>query len=267
MKLLPLYFRIALRYSKHYLKASRKDKPGHPLVRRFIDEVLKDTRHYYAFSDIEGLRHAQLQNKNHITIADYGAGSLVNSSPSRTIRDIVKYSAISPASGQFLFRFCRFLKPQTILELGTSMGISGAYLAGAAPHARMISIEGCPETGQLARYHFSLLSIKQPEVYTGTFEAQLPRALKQLKKLDLLYLDGDHRAGQSLKYFQQCLPYAHAQSVFVIADIHWSDEMEGFWEDIRQQPQVKLSIDLFHFGILFFNGQQEKQEHYTLIPF
>ena len=235
-------------------------------MRQFINEILEDTRHYYAFTDIERLRYAQLQNKNHIKVTDHGAGSLVNKDEVRTVGNILKYSAISPASGQFLFRLCRYFKPDTILELGTSLGISGAYLACAAPHARMISIEGCPETRQLAQDHFGLLRLNNIALYEGTFEEQLPQALFRLKKLDLLYIDGDHRAGQSLKYFNQCLDYAHPKSIFVIADIHWSDEMEKFWAYIRQHPQVSISIDLFHFGLLFFQGSQAGKEHYSLIP-
>lgn len=264
MNLLSLYFRIAIRYLKYYIKASRR--ATNPFVQQFIDEVLDDDRHYYAFTDIERLRYAQLRNKNHLHITDYGAGSLVNKSNTRTVGNILKYSAISAASGQFLFRLCQYLKPETILELGTSLGISGAYLASAAPHAHMISIEGCPATGQWAQQHFNLLRLEQIALYVGTFEEQLPWALKQLKRLDLLYIDGDHRAGQSLKYFNQCLAYTHPNSVFVIADIHWSDEMEDFWAYIRHHSQVSISIDLFHFGLLFFNNSLEGQEHYSLIP-
>ena len=46
-------------------------------------------------------------------------------------------------------------------------------------------------------------------------------------------------------------------------DIHWSLEMEEAWEEIKAHPKVRLTIDSFFWGIVFFRKEQEK-EHFTI---
>ena len=81
-----------------------------------------------------------------------------------------------------------------------------------------------------------------------------------------LYLDGDHRAGASMQYVRACMEIHRNDSIFVLADIHWSVEMEKTWETIRNMPEVTLSIDLFWIGILFFDPSIKVKQHYQLVP-
>lgn len=265
MKWILLYARLLFRYARYYLAAKTRYGTHSPFVFALIEEVLEDKRNYYAFTDIEGLRRELLRDKSRIALRDLGAGSLVSSQAQRRISSLARYSAISPASGRLLFRLLQFAKPKSMLELGTSLGLSGAYQAASAPTARFITIEGCPETAKRAKRHFERLGLGQVDVRTGSFEDKLPRALEALGQLDYLYLDGDHRKGASLKYIEACLPYAHKDSLFVIADIHWSNEMEAAWAELRQRPEVRLSIDLFHFGLLFFREEFKEKQHFALI--
>jgi hypothetical protein len=75
----------------------------------------------------------------------------------------------------------------------------------------------------------------------------------------LVFFDGNHKREPTLSYFSQCLAYAHSDSVFVFDDIHWSDEMEYAWEEIKNHPQVTITIDLFFLGLVFFRREQAKQ--------
>jgi predicted O-methyltransferase YrrM len=153
-----------------------------------------------------------------------------------------------------------------MLELGSSLGISTAYQAFAAPDAQFISIEGCAETAAVAKQNLTTLGIHHVDLQLGTFKSLLPSAAKRLGKLDYLYIDGDHRYKTSLDYFNTCLPYAHHQSVFVIADIYWSTDMETAWNKMCAHPSVSLSIDYYHFGLLFFRQENKTRQHFTLIP-
>lgn len=265
MKWIKLYSRLLLRYLQYFFRARTRYGLHAPFVFQFTEAVIEDERLFYAFQDIESMRRGLLKNRQRITIQDHGAGSLVNPASQRSIKNIARYSAISAASGQLLFRLTLLMKPKTLLELGTSLGISTAYQASAAQEAQMISIEGCPETAAVARQNFKRLGLQNIQIKQGTFAEQLPGALRQLGQLDYLYIDGDHRRGASLSYFATCLPYLHAGSVVVMADIHWSDEMESAWLELQQQECVRLSIDLFHFGLLLFRTEQKVKRHYTII--
>lgn len=265
MKLLSIQFRLLLRWLRYFWRAKTIYDVHSPFVADLVNAVLEDTRHFYAFSEIEGMRRQLLESKKEVRIEDHGAGSKVNESNNRTIGNITRYSAISPRVGRWLFRLAHFHKPQIILELGTSMGISTLYLAAGALNAKVITMEGCADIAKQAQRNFTFLNKKNIESREGVFEKLLPTALSDLQKIDLLFLDGDHRAGASLQYFEQCLAYAHEQSVFVIADIHWSEEMETAWKQLKLHPRVSLSIDLFYIGFLFFRTENKQPEHYTLI--
>ena len=44
-------------------------------------------------------------------------------------------------------------------------------------------------------------------------------------------------------------------------DIHYSAEMENAWNEIKLRKEVCLSIDLYHFGLIFFNNDLPKQDY------
>jgi predicted O-methyltransferase YrrM len=253
------------RYLKYYFRAETHYGVHSPFVYELAREVLEDGREFYAFSTIEGFRRLLLRSKRRINITDYGAGSKIEPGGQRSIRSLARHSAVSAGTGRQLFRLVNFLKPGAMLELGTSLGISTAYQAAAALNAQMLTIEGCPETAKLAFQHFKELGLPSIRVLNGPFHELLPSALKHLQQLDYLYLDGDHRAAACLENFRVCLPYAHNGSVFVIADIHWSKEMEQAWMEMQQQPEVTLAVDFFHFGLLFFRQEQREKQYFTLI--
>ena len=74
------------------------------------------------------------------------------------------------------------MKAGNILEIGTSLGITTAYLALAIPDAKIITLEGCPELSRKAREHFDRLGIKNIELIEGRFEETLPVALDRTRK-------------------------------------------------------------------------------------
>ncbi len=81
--------------------------------------------------------------------------------------------------------------------------------------------------------------------------------------LDFAFFDGNHRYEPTLRYFNLCAARRTERSVFVLDDIHWSAEMERAWNTIRQHPEVRLTIDLFFVGLVFFRRNQPRQ-HFRL---
>ena len=255
-----------MRFVRFYFGAKTKYDVHSPFVYEFVREVLEDDRWYYAFDEIENLRAYMLNDQRTIRIKDRGAGSQVEKKKVRTIASLARHSANRPFVCRMLFKIVNLYKPKTLLELGTSLGISTQYLAAASLNAKMITIEGCPETAHLAKGNFKLLKTKNISLLEGPFDQMLPAALEKLEKPDFLFIDGNHRLKPTLNYFHTCLQYAHENSVFVFDDIHWSDEMETAWKQIKQHPMVTLSIDLFFFGVVFFKKDFHTKEHYQLVP-
>ncbi len=262
--------RFAFRYLQYLLKARTLHGTHSPFVYSLLEEVIYDTRHYYVFDEIETLRENLLRDERTINIKDFGAGSKINSSPKRKIKDIARNSAKADKYGQLLFRLIQKFKPETLLELGTSLGISTIYQAAAAPKSKTLTLEGCPETAAVAKENFGKMKLNNIEIIVGNFDETLPAVLGNPATpfplgragdglLDYVFFDGNHRKAPTLAYFSQCLTKAHNDSVFVFDDIHWSEEMEEAWEEIKADAAVTVTIDLFFIGMVFFRKEQVKE--------
>lgn len=151
-------------------------------------------------------------------------------------------------------------QPKTILELGTSLGISAAYLALGNPDAQIITLEGAANVASLARENLAEIGAANTKLVTGNFDYTLAEVIKKLDHIDLIFIDGNHRREPTERYFHQLLPLADNDTIMIFDDIHWSAEMELAWETISQHPSVTTSVDMFFIGIVFFRREfMEKQ--------
>ena len=253
----------SLAYTRYLRKARTKYYIHSPFVYQLCENVIFDKRHYYAFDEIEMRRAVLLNSKQIIEITDFGAGSTIFKDNKRKIGDLARYTASSAKKGRLLFRLVNYFQPKNILELGTSLGISTMYMAKAKKMANVHTIEGCKQTAAYAKQSFEVMQLPNITLHTARFEEILPQLLPKINNLDVVFFDGNHRSEATRQYFKQCLPYFHNDTVLVLDDIHWSADMEQFWQEIQQDEKVQISIDLFHIGLLFFRKEQAK-EHFTL---
>ena len=254
------------RFWNWYRRAQTCYQVHSPFVYQLCRHALEDDRHRYAFDDVEQLRRRLMRSPSTLEMTDFGAGSRVTGTTTRQLAQVARDSANGGARGRLLFRLVDFLKPDSLLEMGTSLGIGTLYQKFAARNAPMISLEGCPQTAERARHHFDVLHRSEVDVRVGPFDETLPRALADLGKVDWLFNDGDHRYEPTLRYFELTLPHVHADTVLAFDDIHWSDGMERAWCELRVHPRVRLSVDFYHCGLLFFREEQREVEHYDLAP-
>jgi predicted O-methyltransferase YrrM len=204
-----------------------------------------------------------LTNKNKIRVTDFGAGSNVFKSSKREIAKIAKVAGISNKKSKLLIRFIKYFKPKTILEIGTSLGLGTSALHIGNKKSDITTLEGCPETSAIAKKSFTKFNFKNIELITGDFSKTLPKVINQKVKFDLIYFDGNHQKEATLNYFENCLQSIHNDSIFIFDDIHWSKEMTEAWGIIKNHSKVTVTIDVFHWGIVFFRKEQTK-EHFTV---
>ncbi len=258
--------RLLFNYLKYVISASNGKGHGihSPFLYAFVRQVLNDSTAYPDYARIEVFRKTLLKDKTVLEVDDFGAGPSRKSSALRTISSIARSAAKSPGLAQLLYRIARFYKPQHILELGTSLGISAAYLASGNPDAKLITCEGSAAIADKARQHLTSLHCNNTTVVTGNFDQTLPGVLQQLGRVDLAYIDGNHRLEPTLRYFEQIREYTTTDSILIFDDIHWSREMENAWEIIRNSPGVTASVDLFFLGFIFFRKEFKEPLHYTI---
>lgn len=249
-------------YIRYRLSVQSKFSLHSPFIYKFWAGILKDKTQYPAYMDAERFRKELLNDERTMNRIDFGAGSNEAIPQSRPVKvkDLARRSLISETEGRFLYKLVKELQPDSILELGTSLGLSTLYLAEAAPSALIITIEGCVETAALARQNFEKAGKKNITVLTGTFDEKLKEALRLMPNPDMVFFDGNHRKEPTLKYWEECKPYLNASSVAVFDDIHWSGEMEEAWKIIISRPEVKVSIDLYHLGVIYFREELSKED-------
>lgn len=257
------HLRFFFKYLHYLLTAKTKHAIHSPFVFELLSNIIEDTTPFYKYSLIESCRARLLLSHQTITVKDFGAGINKAEAYQREVKSIAKHSAKSAKYGQLLFRMVNHFHPKNILELGTSLGISTMYQLAPNSKAKVITLEGCPETANIAKQNFELLGFKNIESMVGNFENTLPQALQKLEKVDYVFFDGNHRKTPTLAYFEQCLNYAHNETLFIFDDIHWSKEMEEAWTIIKNNEKVTVTIDLFFLGLVFFRKEQLKQ-HFVL---
>ena len=226
--------------------------------------AVRHTGSYRAYAAIEARRQQLLSSPASISVTDLGAGSHSGAGRQRRVADIARTAAKPPHLAQLLFRLVNYFRPATVLELGTSLGLTTAYLAAANSRHRVITFEGCPNVAGVARETFAALNISNVRIVEGNIDDTLAPTLVALPApVDFVFFDGNHRYEPTLRYFELCLAYRTDESVFVFDDIHWSEEMERAWEAIKIHPDVTVTVDLFYIGLVFFRKNQPKQ-HFAL---
>ncbi len=251
---------LAVDYLKHRFTSKTRHGVHSPFAYQLVDKVIYDFHAKPDYSKIEELRAELLQDERIITITDLGAGSHLNNNKQKQVRTLAK-NALKPARlGQLIHRLAANANPDNIIELGTCLGITTAYLATAAPNAQVISIEGCPETAAIAEENLSKLGIKNTGLLVGNFDQILPGVIDMLPKLDFVFVDGNHRKQATLDYFKWCLPKLGDNSIMIFDDIYWSRGMKEAWEEIKAHPQVTVTIDLFWIGLVFVRKGQARED-------
>jgi predicted O-methyltransferase YrrM len=254
---------------KSYLKFLWNSKNEHgvhsPFVFNLLTKCFYDRKSKPEYAILKNYRKSLLENKNFIEVTDFGAGSRVFKSNRRQISKIASTAGISEKRAELLFRVTNYFKPATILEIGTSLGLATSALALGNIYAKVITLEGCPQTAnecqsQLQKFDFNNVNSIVTEFESYFEELQLNTATENFH---LIYFDGNHSKKATLAYFDLLLPTITNDSVWIFDDIHWSPEMEEAWQAIKNHPKVTVTIDTFQWGFVFFRYEQEK-EHFVI---
>ena len=255
--------RFLLRYIHYYLTAQTKHDIHSPFLFDLVTKTICNRDSKKIFSPIEKIRRELLNNYEHISIRDFGAGFSGTVYHDRTISFITKNSGKNPKYSRLLYHLTNHLKPKCMIELGTSAGISAAYQSLGNPQGKFFTIEGCKQTAALAKQTFEKLEVNNIILINDEFENGLKKIFAERQQIDYVFIDGNHRKAPTLHYFDQCLNHSVPTAVFIIDDINWSHEMCEAWQSIILHPRVTISIDLFMMGIVFINPQFSK-EHFRI---
>jgi predicted O-methyltransferase YrrM len=257
---------LAVKWFQYFVSASNSSGHGihSPFVYELIREVFNDDRDYYAYKLIETAKRNLLQDNRLVQVADFGAGSAIRKNSPKKISSIAKTALSDQKFGRLLFRLANYYNAKNILELGTSLGISAAYLASADATSRVVTLEGSVSVAKIATETFQKLKLGNIQQISGDFKETLSEAVAVNPPADLVFIDGNHRKKPVLDYFEQILNKISSSSLIIIHDIHWSKDMEEAWDTIQKHASVKMSIDIFSAGLVFFGTEFQFKQHFTI---
>ncbi|MDI6051030.1 class I SAM-dependent methyltransferase [Flavobacterium sp. XS2P24] len=256
---------------KSYLQFLWHSKNEHavhsPFVFNLLTKCFYDKKSKPEYAILKKYRNSLLANNNTIEVTDFGAGSKVFKSNTRVISKIAKTAGISPKRSELLFRITHYFQPDTILEIGTSLGLATSALSlgsrSVGIKAKIITLEGCPETAKQAQLQFQKFNFNTIRSEITEFSTYLQNCTLNTEHFSLIYFDGNHSKKATLDYFELLLPTITNETVWIFDDIHWSPEMEEAWEIIKKHPKVTVTIDTFQWGLVFFRREQPK-EHFVI---
>ena len=260
MKLSTAIYR-ALSWLRHQLTA--RNTGGHgihsPYLFEWVRMVLHDENVYYAWEKIEELRTRMLADEREVEFVDYGSGGKRKSENGygRKVCDIAKWSLAKNKYAQMMARLVNWLgtsKGLNIVELGTSLGVTTAYLAAVDSRNKVVTCEGCPAVAAIAKENWKALELSNIECVVGEVTVDsLQLIVDSLRRIDVAFIDANHTYAGTRVYFNVLAEKMHEKSVMIVDDIHYNEEMERAWQEICEDERVTSTMDLYQMGLVFFD--------------
>ena len=249
---------------------------------------MSDENSYYAWGEIEKVRAKMLADTREVEFVDYGAGIGNRESENgnreardrRKVSDIAKRSLAKKKYAQMLARLVNWVggplltSPSRggigdwqlamgngliIVELGTSLGVTTAYMAAMDKRNKVITYEGCPAVAEIAKENWEALGLKNIDCRVGEITAEILD--RDLERVDVAFIDANHTYAGPRAYFNVLAEKVHRKSVMIVDDIHYNKEMEQAWREICADERVTSTMDLYQMGLVFFDKDYWKRDY------
>jgi predicted O-methyltransferase YrrM len=211
-----------------------------PFVYNLITNVVEEKYAYYAFEEIEHFRRQLLSDNER--------------------RRTIARETQSAAYGALLFRMVHFFKCRTVIEIGSSTGMMGLYLAMASRtrcHCRLLDERPGGAKGIqpfVAEHHLDKL-----QYIEGDYRETIPRLYTEFPEVDLLFINRLPETITVEELFRLCRPMKGKHSILLLDDIGRKKEMHQVWQTLKQHPQSRVMVDLYVLGIVFFDERLPKR--------
>ena len=256
-----------------------------PYLFEWVRMVMMDKNAYYIWGEIERCREKMLRDERELEFVDYGSGKLKGENGKlkgengerRRVCDIARRSLAKRKYAQMLSRLVNWLgashrlesgsgtayslefRGLTIVELGTSLGVTTAYMAAMDSRNRVVTFEGCEAVADVAKENWKALNINNIECRVGEIDAE--QLARDIEHLDVAFIDANHTYVSTCEYFDVLAGKVREKSVIVVDDIHYSEEMEKAWKAICADERVTSTIDLYQMGLVFFDKHYWKRNY------
>ncbi len=230
-----------------------------PFIYSLVTKCFYDKKIYADYQILKQYQAELAKDRREILVNDLGAGSKKFRSEKRKINKISKIAGSDSAEMKLLYRLVKYFKPKQILELGTSLGKATMSMALANPETKIDTVEGSESILNISKSYFNRFKLENINLILSDFDTYLDEISQLNQQFDFVFMDGNHRYEPSMRYFEKILRHVHNDTVLILDDIYWSDEMKNAWAEIKNHRQVRQTIDTFHWGFVFFRKEQFKE--------
>ncbi len=142
--------------------------------------------------------------------------------------------------------FCQTTAAKQVIELGTGSGVVTRLLDQVTKGHLYTFAEGNSFNAKNSIYSNTTVI---PEVTLAKFTA----ALQNLDALDFLVIHPECSQTWLREIGSICIPRMQATGILALEGIHQSEEMNAYWREVQNEDRVKLTLDFFDYGFLFFD--------------
>ncbi|QEC76074.1 hypothetical protein [Mucilaginibacter ginsenosidivorax] len=143
--------------------------------------------------------------------------------------------AVKSKVAQLVYRLTKHFNPAVVVELGSNNQEASAYLQKAAAEAK---------------FYFPQ---KESEFITLN---KTPSGL--------LVFHGENLKEKTLPYFIQYLDKINPDTIMLFTGMYTAKSLKQAWSQIKLNPKVTLTINLFWIGLVFFKQDRKEQEHFKV---
>lgn len=168
---------------------------------------------------VSGLRNNPIANGGFETVE-------LRQSTSRLV-DVV---SVNLRIGELLYRLVKEFQPEYILELGTGIGTSGAFMLAANDRAYLLTLEGSTEIAALAERLLDMFGKGSYRILIGLFNDTVPTLQGEIPRVDFAFIDDEHRARATYRDMDYIPPLMPEGGVIVFDDINWQSAKQAWYE-------------------------------------
>ena len=145
--------------------------------------------------------------------------------------EIIRKDNLSKKKSRLLFRVVKYFKPNSVVVFGKKKDVINNTILLAQPEAKIMNEDDWPD-------------------------------YEVVKPFDLIYFNSADKADY-LKALVYLLGTTTNDTVWIFNNIHRSEDFSEVWKTIKRNKSVRMTIDLFFWGMVFFRTEQAK-EHFRI---
>ncbi|MEA1873102.1 MAG: class I SAM-dependent methyltransferase [Bacteroidota bacterium] len=204
-----------------------------------------------AFARCEAFREKLLKDESLISYDVFGSDKEI------PVKSICQTSTTPPVWAKFYYFLAKQFKSNKFLEIGTNLGVSGAYFLEALSQKenfKFVTMEGVQALCDIAKSQFVKITDESNlEVIPGLYDDTFPKVIEKHKDFDILFIDGNHQKDPTIEYFHALKNSITDPAILMFDDINYSLEMNEAWEIIKKDSDVNYSVDLHKLGIVIID--------------